>query len=175
MPTNLHCRWCDRGHFLCCHLMATWLSFFLNSGRWKRFSKACPWIDVARGFLAIATYADRRFRLLRSWPLTASECSLFISKRTYGIKELLTLSNIQVRKQALDPKWIESLPNSKRVLRASYCKQDRGSVALGHLHSWSKFSPGRIGLLQGTALCSHSIAKDTQKEYIYIYTWNREI
>lgn len=33
------------------------------------------------GFLAMATYADRRFRLVCAWPVKAAECPILVSKR----------------------------------------------------------------------------------------------
>lgn len=87
------------------------------------------------------------------------------------------LSNIKVRRQALEyPNGLKgSLPNSKRVSRGTYCKQEGVQLytcitcTLGQ-----SFSPGRIGLLQGTALCSRSIAKDTQKEFTNREIWHFE-
>lgn len=83
------------------------------------------------------------------------------------------LSNIKVRRQALEyPNGLKgSLPNSKRVSRGTYCKQLYTCITctLGQ-----SFSPGRIGLLQGTALCSRSIAKETQREFTNREKWHFE-
>ncbi|CAK9059860.1 unnamed protein product, partial [Durusdinium trenchii] len=43
--------------------------------------KSGPLATLCDGFLATATYTQRTFRLLRAWPCSAADCSLYISKR----------------------------------------------------------------------------------------------
>ena len=73
------------------HAMRWLLGRSVFGQRWLYFLDFCvkdteqldsSHISQAWGFLATATYTQRTFRLLRAWPCSAADCSLYISKRT---------------------------------------------------------------------------------------------